>query len=226
VGGGYAVRGLGGLGMALALTDRPALAAAAGIALWAFGVAFVTSRWAVEALAFARFDGPRVTWSASAGQAREHLLALVRWLPAAVDHREAREPSGWAALAGPTAPGAPWNLAAAIAAAAAGVTGRLLAGPGGVGACAVAASVAAIAAVAVLAGAGRQRILALAGGAAGLALVLSISGSPRPLVGALPWLAVIGAYVFFTAQSLEAMARPLRAGPAKPPRLSTGTARG
>jgi hypothetical protein len=41
-------------------------------------------RWAVEATAFGRVRHGQIRWTANAGHAREHLLALVRWLPTAV----------------------------------------------------------------------------------------------------------------------------------------------
>src|SRR3954452_7048417 len=81
VGGGYALRGMAGLAVAFDLPPSVVPAAVAAIALWSFGVAFVTGRWALEALAFARMDGGQLTWSAGRQHAREHSLALVRWLP-------------------------------------------------------------------------------------------------------------------------------------------------
>ncbi len=53
VGAGYALRGVTGLGLAVDLTRPPILAAAGVVSLWAYGVAFVTSRWVLEATAFA-----------------------------------------------------------------------------------------------------------------------------------------------------------------------------
>src|SRR3712207_1765023 len=53
IGGSYAVRGVGGLALAVPLGQHPALAVAAFITMWSFGIAFVTARWAIEAIAFA-----------------------------------------------------------------------------------------------------------------------------------------------------------------------------
>ena len=69
VGGGYAVRGLAGLSLAVDLATRPLLGLAATAALWAYGISFVTSRWAFESLAFTRVDGDRLLWRARADQA-------------------------------------------------------------------------------------------------------------------------------------------------------------
>jgi hypothetical protein len=107
VGAGYAVRGMIGLALAMDLRSDPALSVAAAVTLWAYGVAFVTSRWAVESIAFARLHEQSVTWWADASHAREHLLALTRWLPSQVDPRAPTGPAGeslehWAVLRGPT----------------------------------------------------------------------------------------------------------------------------
>jgi hypothetical protein len=47
------VRGLTGLGLVIDVTGHVLLAAAAIVTLWVYGVAFVTSRRALEGLAFA-----------------------------------------------------------------------------------------------------------------------------------------------------------------------------
>ncbi|WP_197522006.1 PE/PPE C-terminal domain-containing protein [Mycobacterium gordonae] len=125
VGGGYVVRGMLGVALAVDLTTRPAVAIAAAIALWCYGIAFVTSRWSIEALAFATVLDGRLTWKAGAGQAREHLLTLVRWLPPGTCGSKVDE---WAPLRGRTPFGAPWNSAIIAAGAAAALTGRLLSG--------------------------------------------------------------------------------------------------
>ncbi|MCG5431107.1 hypothetical protein LV457_02215 [Mycobacterium sp. MYCO198283] len=204
VGAGYAVRGLTGLALAVDLPARPALAVAAAITLWAFGIAFVTSRWAVEVTAFATVRDGRLSWRARADHAREHLLALVRWLP---PHPS---PDGdlrdWAPLQRPTAPSAPWNAATLVAGAAAAVTGRLLCGP-----CPPAEAIAAVAVgvvtTALLVAGGRRRTGWLAAGVAALLAVLWLGGAPRPLLGVVPWLLLAGAYLYFVGCTPRRLAR-------------------
>jgi hypothetical protein len=173
-------------------------------------VAFVTSRWAVEATAFARGQGGRPVWRAEAQQCREHLLALVRWLPDRFEPRDGSgdgtDVSGWAALRGRTSLAAPWSLALVVAGAAAAVTGRYLAGPAAPVDAALVAVTGALAAVGV-AGVPRRRAAAVLGGAAVLLLVLLVRRVPEPVVALLPWAAVAGAYAYFTGHSLRTMGR-------------------
>jgi hypothetical protein len=209
VGGGYALRGVCGLALAVDLSADPWLALAATIAMWSFGIAFVTSRWALEALAFARL-GERggIVWSAEAGQAREHSLALVRWLPAQV----AGGPGAldrWPALRAGAAPLAPWNLAGMLAAAAAAASGLLLAGDVAPAAPVVGALLGGLLAAAAILRPGRRWPLWLLAGAA-LAVAAALAGSSRPLLAALPWLLIVGAELLFTAQSPATLAHPLR----------------
>jgi hypothetical protein len=212
VGGGYAVRGVAGLALAIDLGSRPGLAAAALVSTWAFGVAFVTVRWALEALAFGRRrDDGEILWRVEAGQAREHSLALVRWLPTSapagatgtgLDH--------WRPLRGTAAIAAPWTAAALLAAAAAALAGRLLAGPADPLGALLAAAAGLLLCAAVLFLPAR-RVCAWLLGAFALAAALPISGSPRPLLAVLPCLGVLGAHLLFTAQSPATLAHPLRA---------------
>ena len=210
VGAGYALRGVSGLAFAVDLFGEPWLLGAAVVAFWAFGIAFVTGRWALEGLPFARPDDRGgIRWRVEPGQAREHSLALVRWLPAAAP-AAGRSDDGfadWRALLGDVSPLAPWNLAAVLSAAAAAVTGRLLAGPadpfdallaGGAGALFAAAAVPS------------WRRYGWAAGGIALALLMAAAGSPRPTLVAIPWLAVLGAHLFFSAQSPRTLAHPLR----------------
>ena len=202
VGAGYVVRGLTGLALAVDLGQRPGLAVAAGVTLWAYGVAFVTCRWAIEATAFARLRGDRVSWSAEAGQAREHLLGLVRWLPARTGPRSFTDPDEqsvqcWAALRGRTRLSAPWNLAMLVAGAAAALTGRLLTGSTTAGAAVLVAALGALAALGVITTA--RRLVAVAAAAAVLAATF-VAQSAGP-VALLPWLAVLLAYVYFVSHS-------------------------
>ena len=207
VGAGYVVRGLTGLALAVDLRQHVAAGIAAAVALWAYGVAFVTSRWAVEATAFARLHGGRVVWTAEAGQAREHLLALVRWLPSHAGPNDATgSASGWAALRGGTPVLAPWNVAAVVAGAAAALTGRLLTGPCGTGQACVVAVVGAAAALAPVV-LPTHRWPAVASGGVVLFATLWLQGAPAPAVALLPWLMVTLAYGYCTGLSLRTMGR-------------------
>jgi hypothetical protein len=203
VGAGYVVRGLVGLGLAIDLSGRPALAAAATITLWAYGIAFVTSRWALEATAFASSENGRVVWQARADQAREHLLALVRWLPSRIHpHVEVRD---WAPLKEWTSLQAPWNVAMLVAGGAAAVTGRLLCGPCPPLPGVVSAIVGVLATVAVTS-APRWRPGCVLLGAVALLMSLVLTGSPRPLLAVLPWLLISAAYLFFTTRTPRRLA--------------------
>jgi hypothetical protein len=208
VGAGYVVRGLIGLSLAINLAERPALGVAAAVTLWAYGVAFVTSRWAVESLAFAQVRDGRVTWTADAAHAREHLLALTRWLPPSIEPHTVtastdRPADGWAPLRGRTAIGAPWNLALTVAGAAAAVTGLLLTEPSAAGrwTVAVVGGLTSLA-VALLP---RLRPLVVALGAAALFVLFVLGATPQPLVSLLPWVGVMVAYLHFSAQSMNSM---------------------
>ena len=211
VGAGYAVRSVTGLALAVDLGGRPGLALAAVLAAWAAGTAFVTSRWALEAMAFARLQGRVVELRATSGQAREHTLALVRWLPAVVDARDlvpGLTPVDWRALHRGSVLRAPWNLAAVVAGGAAAVTGWLLVGGGGA-AGAVVALAGAAAAVAVVR-VPRHRALSAIALAAALVLVHLGLGTPRPVLAALPWLAALLSVTAFLAQCASTIGRPLR----------------
>ncbi|KDN16451.1 hypothetical protein [Amycolatopsis rifamycinica] len=198
VGAGYALRGMVGLVAAVGLGERPVTLVAAAVALWAFGIAFVTSRWALEALAFARIDDGRLVWTARAEQAREHLLGLVRWLP---DRTTERDPAAWAALRSRTPVTAPWNLALVLAGTAAGLTGMLLTGaqPAPAAAAALLGGVAAAVAVFVP----RGRVAVVLAGAVAQWGALVAEGAPRPLAAVLPWFAVMAAYLVFSGQRLN-----------------------
>jgi hypothetical protein len=219
VGAGYVVRGLTGLALAVDLGHRPALGVAAAVTLWAYGVAFVTCRWAIEATAFARLRGDQISWSAEAGHAREHLLGLVRWLPTRTDVRSFTDPhersvKTWAALRGGTPVSAPWNLAMILAGAAAALTGRLLTGPATPVQAGLATVLGALAALGVVT-ASRARVLAVAIGAAVLLPGFALQSAGAPVVALLPWLAVVIAYVYFINHSMRTTGmwgRRLRAG--------------
>ncbi|MEH1100511.1 hypothetical protein [Micromonospora sp. CPCC 205561] len=211
VGAGYVVRGVTGLALATDLGRPPLLAVAAVVTLWAFGVAFVTSRWALEALDFARAEQGRLEWTARVEQAREHLLALARWLPARVPADDLPadadgDVSDWAALRRRTPVSAPWNVAAIVAGAAAAVTGRLLAGAATAGELVVPGAVGGLAALAVVLVPRGRTVTVLAGGAS-LAGALLLQEAPRPALAVLPWLAVLRAHVHFSAQRPSSVGR-------------------
>jgi hypothetical protein len=203
VGAGYVVRGMTGVALAVDLVARPGLAVSAAVALWAFGVAFVTSRWVVESLAFASSDHGRLTWAVRADQAREHLLALVRWLP-----RPPRgtAPADWAPLRQRTSPIAPWNLALLVSGTAAAATGSLLVTPASAGHALVAAALGAVTATAVILLPAPRPAVAAAG-AALLLVVPALTGQPRAWAALLPWAAVMAAHLVFSSHSLTTMGR-------------------
>jgi hypothetical protein len=209
VGAGYVVRGLAGLSLAVDLAERPVLGLAAAVTLWGYGVAFVTNRWAVESLAFARVRDDRVSWVAEASHAREHLLALTRWLPSAIDateitDAEAERTACWAPLRGRTPVTAPWNLALVVAGAAAAVTGLLLSREPGAGDVGITMLLGALSSLGVIL-LPRMRPVMVALGAGALLADFAILSTPQPVVAVLPWLAVMAAYLHFSAQSLGSM---------------------
>jgi hypothetical protein len=214
VGGGYAIRGFSGLALGTDLFGAPWLPLAAVLAFWAFGVAFVTGRWALEALAFARLDDRgRLDWEVQAGQAREHTLALVRWLPSwrarAGSSGPGRSVEEWRPLAARTSMLAPWSLAAVLAAAAAAVSGRLLAGSAAPPETAL-MGIAGGATAAVVLAAPRERWIRWIGGGIALTALAAGVSSPRPLLATLPWLCLLGAHLFFTSQSPKTLPHPVR----------------
>jgi hypothetical protein len=214
VGAGYAIRGVGGLAFAVDLTGDTLLLACTVAAFWSFGIAFVTARWALEALAFGRRDlDGRIEWRVQPGQAREHSLALTRWLPGRAPVRagisqETDGLSDWRALRDARLL-APWNLAAVAAAMAAALSGRLLAGPADSADAFLTAGGAALCAAAVLA-LPRRWWQALILGVLAFATLLALAGSPRPALVALSFLCVLGAHLFFANQCPRTLANPLR----------------
>lgn len=207
VGAGYAVRGLVGLGLAVDLWKRPTLLVAATVTLWCYGIAFVTCRWAVEMTEFAAIRRGRVTWHARADQAREHQLALTRWIPTRVGG--VADIVDWAPLGGRTSLTAPWNLATVVAGGAAAVTGWLL-----VGSCTVkdAVIIVAVGAVATLIAVctSRGRPVAVVVAALLLSGAYLLLAAPRPLSAVLPWLVVMIAYLSNTTRTLRTFRRPNR----------------
>jgi 4-hydroxybenzoate polyprenyltransferase len=213
VGGGYAVRGFAGLALGCDVSGRSGLALLALAAFWCYGIAFVTGRWALEALAFARVDGQgRIMWQVEARQAREHTLSLARWLPAPGSEAADRTDGSlvdWRPLRGGVSMLAPWNLAAVLAGAAAAATGCVVSMDVGPLPVAMAAVVGGSLAAFLIAA--RQRhALKVGCAAAAFVLLAAALSSPRPLPLVLPWLAVVAAHLFFTAQSLHTLPHPIR----------------
>jgi hypothetical protein len=206
VGGGYAVRGLAGLALTVDIPQRPVLAVAATAAMWAYGIAFVTSRWAVESLAFARVSEGKVVWHARADQARDHLLKLTRWLPHPGPEilSGATSPRTWRALRGPSSLAAPWNVAILASAACAGASGGLLV-RASTPISAVLAAGCVAATVAVLSCPPRRQVVTLVVSAAAMTVLMTIARAPDGPVAVVPWFAVLCAQVFSRSQSLDAM---------------------
>jgi hypothetical protein len=211
VGGGYAIRGVAGLALAVDLGGRPDLIIAAVLTMWSFGIAFVTLRWTLEALPFARAEGRSLTWIVSADHAREHTLALTRWLPRTPPDAASGDwsPAKWHPLAGRTSWAAPWNVATTVSAAASVAAGLLLNSVSDPFVLLLGAALGGALAAAVI-NAPRRR-LAL-GIAAGLLVVATaeICGATRPAAAALPWVLVTATHLLFAAQSSSSLGQPVR----------------
>lgn len=113
-GAGYCVRGMTGVVLGAATGISVPVAVVAGLACWLTGIVFVTTRWAVESLPFARRRGVRLNWHAEPGHGRGHLLPLTRWIP----QEETPPPPDletWRPLWSRCAWHAPWNVAYAAA---------------------------------------------------------------------------------------------------------------
>jgi hypothetical protein len=205
VGAGYAVRGMVGLALAVDLSRRPMLAVAAVVALWCYGIAFVTSRWAIEGTAFATVHDGGVTWTARADQAREHLLALVRWLPARIA-QPGTDIGDWAPLKEHTPLSAPWNLATIGAGAAAALSGRLLCGACSVRQGLLVAVLGGLATAAVVWAAGRRGPMIVTT-ALLLLGVLTVLHVPRSILAGLPWLVLMCAYLSSTTRTARELDR-------------------
>jgi hypothetical protein len=212
VGGGYAVRGLAGLALAVDVSRRPLLGLVTTAAVWAYGIAFVTSRWAIESLAFARVSEGQVVWGARPDQARGHLLKLARWLPSAGPEilSGAASPRSWRALLDPTSLGAPWNVAILVSAGCAGASGGLLVRASipivaGLAAGCVAAT------VVVVCSPPRWRVPKLMMCAVTMIALLELARAPGCVVAVAPWFASLSAQIFSRSHSLETMGRGISA---------------
>src|SRR3712207_7089922 len=72
--------------LGLTLQVDPPLVLAATVSLWTFGIAFATSRWALEALAFAKLRGGRVEWRSEERRVGKECRS--RWSP---DHLKKKD---------------------------------------------------------------------------------------------------------------------------------------
>jgi hypothetical protein len=208
VGAGYALRGVAGVALAVDLGGRTTFTAGAVVAMWCYGIAFVTSRWVVEALAFARVERGKLVWEVGAGQAREHLLALVRWLPKeGPPASSGARPRRWQPLRCRTRFSSPWNIASLVSAVATALAGTLLGG-GHIASGAVVGVAGGLLAAVVLRSLRRLPVLAAAAG--GLATLLLVIDVPKPGVALLVWLVLMCAQLVFLSQSLDNMGRQCR----------------
>ncbi|MCW2972374.1 MAG: putative rane protein [Thermoleophilia bacterium] len=207
IGGGYAIRGLTGLALAVDIWERPVLAGACFVACWSFGISFVMGRWALESLAFARPVAGRLEWSATARHGREHTTGLARWLPERVG-AEVSSAASWRPLRLRTRLAAPWNLAFVVAGAAAFVVGRLMVG-GAVDAALLLAALAGAVLSVLVAQVGKPRLWVALGCAVVAAVVAERLGAPRAAVMTTPWAAFALAHWWFSCQSLQSLGRPL-----------------
>lgn len=210
VGAGYALRGLTGVALAVDLAADRLLAAAVLIAWWAFGVGWVTSRWAVESTAYARLEEGRLVWSARAEDAREHLLALARWLPphpAPGTNPETALPS-WRPTETAATLSSPWHVAGIVAGGFAALSGRLLVDPDASGGSLVAALAEGLAATALVSFAGTRRPLVAVLGAAVLVGLGLARGVPVDWV--VPWIALAAAQTVYLRQDRDSLGSIVR----------------
>ncbi len=221
-GAGYCVRGLTGVALGAATGISLTGALVAGSACWLSGMLFVTTRWAVESVPFARRRGARLVWHAERSQGRGHLLPLTRWIP---QHAASVpvELERWRPLWSRSAWHAPWNLALAAALPLAGLSGVVLAGqhPSAPSV----AAVAAVLAVVWLALVQRPRV---GTGAAAAAMLIAVSfGVHTRLAAVLPALAVAGLYLICVHQCLADVGKAperVRAAARAVFRVTVGTA--
>lgn len=210
IGSGYALRTTCGLGLAVDIGQPAGLLPAMVATCWLFGVAWITSRWALEATAHATLgrDG-RLDWSPARGTDREHQLALVRWLPdrPPVTVGDLRS---WQAVRARPSPWAPWCLTGVLALGLAVVTGTLLAEAGPPAATLLVGGAVGLAAGAAVQFAGRYRALAVVTGGAVTAVALALAGADRPLHACLPWLLIAVAQERYLCQDPRSLGRLVR----------------
>jgi hypothetical protein len=211
VGGGYAIRGVAGLGLVVDLAARPSLAVCATVAMWTYGIGFVTARWVTEALPFAHHEDGRLVWRCRAEQRREHLLSLVRWLR---DPPSGSAPLGtprtWRPLRGRTSLRAPWNAATIASGTFAGWTGLVLTGNTQAGQVVGVGLACAGVTILVLRSPARARVAVLLLGSVAIVGLELAGGVHRSLPSVAPWMAATGAQLWFRSRGLEGTGRALR----------------
>jgi hypothetical protein len=206
VGAGYAVRAVGGLSSATDLS--PSLLTTAVATSWLFGLSWVTSRWAVESTAFAANRDGTLVWRAAKDDAKEHQLALVRWLPPVP--RETTDLKHWRAVRAGTSWWSPWNVAGACAGGSALSGGVLLVEPATSLGQWMSCFVLGLVAAATLLSLGRRREVATAVAAPLMVGLMFATGVDKPLAAALPWLTIVVAQACYLRQHRASMGRFLR----------------
>lgn len=199
VGTGYAIRGATGLAAGGLAGNKLAIVAGAG-ALTAFGIAFVTMTWTLEALSVC--SSTSLPFEPLSD--KPHLLALLSFLPCSI---ASGGHDGGPALRSNIALRAPWHLAFATAGLLGGIAGAALCGSDNV---VITAVVAATGSLAVSAVVMRSRSVLAAGMAtAAGALLVSIFGvanhAQRPLLLAAPTAAFAVVFVWFREQSYASL---------------------
>ncbi len=206
VGAGYAVRAVAGLSMATQLDSGLLLVAAT--TAWLFGVAWVTSRWAIESTAFAgRHDG-RWVWRVAKDDAKEHQLALVRWLPCLPPATS--DLKRWPAVRAGTPWSAPWNVAGAFAGGCAALSGAMLADPTSSRSQWLACGAFGLVVIVVLLASGRSRETATAVAAPFMVGLMFVVGVREPFAAGLPWLTIAIAQACYLRQHRASMGQFLR----------------
>ncbi|MCW2835589.1 MAG: putative rane protein [Nocardioides sp.] len=222
IGAGYALRVVTGLGLAVDLTSSRLLLPMAVLTGWAFGIAWITSRWAVEATAFARLEGRRLRWYARRDQAREHQLALAPWLPDEVPS-SVHDLGHWQPVKQRSAWSAPWNVAGVVAAGGAAACGALLAGPGASGGTLVMCVGLGILAGASVLAAGSRREVAIAVVLPIVIGAMALAGVDTPTRACLPWLALSVAQACYLRQDRASLGQFLRRPAPRHKSISRGT---
>ncbi len=206
VGAGYALRTVAGVSIATRM-DSGLFLGVVGTS-WLFGVAWVTSRWAVESTAYARLDDDRLVWAATSGDAKEHQLALVRWLPQAP--YEGGDLRLWTAVRSGTRWSAPWNVTGVVAGGCAAASGVLLVEPATPPAKWLVGSALGLMLSAVLLFSGRRREVVTAMAGPVMVGLMVLAGIQEPWLAVLPWLTVSTAQACYLRQDRASMGRFLR----------------
>ncbi|HUP99219.1 MAG TPA: hypothetical protein VM093_02050 [Aeromicrobium sp.] len=197
VGAGYAIRVLAGLWLAGPFEARAMQAAAASA--WLFGIAWTTSRWAVESTAFMRLRRGRVRWTAADAEGKEHQVALARWLPEQVP-ADVRDTRSWRAVRAGTRRWSPWNVGGALAGAMAAVSGVLLVQPAAQAGGLWLALLAGLVASWTLVASGERREVDTAAACAAAIAVAVLAGGSAAVAAVTPWVVVSVAQACYLRQ--------------------------